>query len=172
VRVIRDRDEARWLPSRHHFALAKLIAMIVMKPASRAESSIKLIYAIDRDQSMVENYAVAMWLYVTGAAYLMAATHPAAWILMPWLAGFLIHAPCFLIGWIAGLFDAEDNRKLNGVLTMGMMLIASSYFATTTSPVRFIAWFFLSIMALNAIAAVVMWMLRGTAAAMERRCEA
>jgi hypothetical protein len=170
--VIRDRDEARWLPSRHHFALAKLIGMIVMKPAPRAQSSIRLIYAIDRDQSTLENYSIAMWLYVTGTAYLMAATHPIAWILMPWIAGFVIHAPCFLIGWIAGLFGGHDNRKLNGLLTMGMMLIASSYFATTASPVRFIAWFFLGVVALNAVAAVVMWMLRGTAAAMERRCEA
>ena len=164
MRVIRDRDEARWLPSRHHFALAKLIAMIVMKPA--------INYAIDRDQSTLENYAISIWLYITGTAYLMAATHPLAWIIVPWIAGFLIHAPCFLIGWIAGLFGGHDNRKLNGVLTMGMMLIASSHFAMTTSPVRFIAWFFLGVVALNAIAAVVMWMLRGTAAAMERRCEA
>ena len=172
MRVIRDRDEARWLPSRHHFALAKLIAMIVMKPAPRAETSLKRIYAIDRDQSTLENSAISIWLDVTGTAYLMAATHPAAWILMPWIAGFVIHAPCFLIGWIAGLFGGHDNRKLNGVLTMGMMLIASSHFAMSDSPVRFLAWFFIGVFALNALAAVVMWMLRGTAAAMERRCEA
>lgn len=172
MRVVRDRNEARWLPSRHRFALAKLIAMVVMPRARREPTSLKMIYAIQRDQSTLEHYSVAVWLYITATAYLIAITPPILWIVMPWIAGLAIHVPCFLIGWLAGLAGGNDNRKLNGISTMAMMLIASSYFATTSSPVRFIAWFFLGVVALNAIAAVVMWLLRGTAAAMERRCEA
>jgi len=172
VKVVRDRDEARWLPSRHHFALTKLVAMIAMKRTTHRESSLKKIYAIERDQSTLENYAIAIWLYVTGTAYLLAVTPKFTWIVIPWIAGFLIHVPCFVIGVIANRFGAVENRKLNGVSTMAMYLIASSWFATTDSPVAVIAWIFLGIVALNALAAVVMWMLRGTAAAMERRCVA
>jgi hypothetical protein len=172
VKVVRDRDEARWLPSRHHFALTKLIAMIAMKRTTHRESSLKRIYAIERDQSTLENYSIAIWLYLTGTAYLLAITPKVTWILIPWIAGFAVHAPCFIIGVIANRFGAVDNRKLNGISTMVLFLIASSWFATTDSPVALVAWLFLGIVALNAIAAVVMWMLRGTAAAMERRCVA
>jgi hypothetical protein len=172
VKVVRDRDEARWLPSRHHFALAKLVAMVAMTRATTEKTSLRRIYAIERDQNTVEHYSIAIWLYLTGTAYLMAVTPPIAWIVMPWIAGLALHVPCFTIGAIANQFGAIDNRKLNGVLTMALMLIASSYFALHDSPVRFVAWFFLGVVALNAVAAVVVWMLRGTAAAMERRCVA
>lgn len=172
MNVVRDRDQARWMPSRHHFALTKLIAMLAMRNTTHRESPLRRIYAIERDQSTLENYSIALWLYITGTAYLLEVTPPITWIVIPWIAGFIVHLPCFIIGVIANRFGAVDNRKLNGVSTMALLIISSSYFATLSSPVRFIAWFALGIVALNAIAAVVMWMLRGTAAAMERRCVA
>ena len=172
MRILHEHTDVKWLPSRYRFALAKLIAIVAMRRVTRNDVDVQNVLAIDRDQSAVENHAVAMWVYVTATAYLLDVTPPVAWIVVPFVAPLVLHLPMFVFGWVAGLFGGIDNRKLNSVATMAALTIASSYFAATEGPVQFVAWFFFAVLALNGLAAVVLWIVRGTAATVEPRCEA
>jgi hypothetical protein len=53
---------------------------------------------------------------------------------------------------------------------MGLLLIASSYVAATQTWARFVAWIFFAILLLNCVAAVILWLLRGSVQAAEERC--
>ena len=74
MNVVVNRPEARWLPSRHRFALAQLIAFARLRRGEQqvANGPDHLILSANRDQSAAESYAVAVWVFVTVAAYLLA----------------------------------------------------------------------------------------------------
>jgi hypothetical protein len=54
--------------------------------------------------------------------------------------------------------------------TMALMLIASSYFATSATWARFAAWLFFAIVIVNSAAAVILRLLRNRIRAAEERC--
>src|ERR1700686_3152660 len=89
VRVVRDCPQAQYLPSRCHFALARLLAFAASRFRSpAAPHADRVVHALDRDQSAVENYGVAIWFVVTLACYLM--------FLLPFRAPFDILAAIVL----------------------------------------------------------------------------
>lgn len=173
MRIVRERTEARWLPSRHRYALARLVAFLMLR-ASRPGRRPGLILAIDRDQSTLENFTVGAWAVVTTTAYL-AAPMRGAWKLaaLP-LAILALQLPLYLMGAVLlPLFGRPlyaFNHRINSTLLWVLLILASSYFATTAGVTRFVAYLFFAVVALNASAAVILFLMRGSVAAWEQRC--
>ena len=172
MNVVRDRPAARLLPSRHHFALTRLIAYVALLAARCEEREAGLALAINRGQSAAEIYVAAVWIYATSVAYLAAALPWPWWTTIVPLAvvtPLLLQLPLFAIGWAMG---DRDNVRLQSTALMSILLMASSYFATLPSPVRYAAWLFLGLVALNALAAALLFVLRRAVRAAEERCVA
>lgn len=175
LNVAIDRPDARWLPSRHRFAVTRLIGFFRLGRARTAEEGPEhLILSIDRDQTAVEMHLTAFWVFATTACYIAASLPlalPLSIVLSIPLAAVAIHLPIVLGGPILRALTGDgDHIKLVSVITMGLLLMASSYVATTRTWARFVAWLFFSILLLNCVAAVILWMLRGSVQAAEERC--
>lgn len=175
LHVAIDRPEARWLPSRHRFALWRLVAFVRLRwsrpPLERPEH---LILSIDRDQTAVEMHCVAAWVFVTTTCYFAAFLPfalPLSIVIAIVLAAIAIHVPIVPGGGMLRLLMGDGDRiKIISVTTMGLLLIASSYIATTTTWARYAAWFFFAILITNCIAAAILWLLRNAVRAAEERC--
>jgi hypothetical protein len=175
MNVAIDRPDAYWLPSRHRFALARLIAFARLGNAPGAINQHEhLILSIDHDQTAAEMQLVAAWVFVTTMCYIAAALPinlPLAIVLAIPLAAIAIHLPIVIGGPILRLLIGDGNHiKIVSVTTMSLLLIASSYVATTTSWARLVAWLFLTIFILNGAAAAILWLMRNTVRAAEERC--
>jgi hypothetical protein len=176
MNVVIGRPEARWLPSRYRFAIARLIALARLRRGARstAERPEHLILAIDRDQSAVEIYSVAVWAFLTTASYFAAVLPlpvPLAIVAAIPLASLAIQIP-FLGGGLAIRLVTRDENHVRIISAgmMGLLFIASSYLAVTETWARFVAWFFLAVLALNGLAALILWLLRTRVQAAEERC--
>jgi hypothetical protein len=176
VRVVRDRADARWFPSRHNFALFRLAAYLCLRRARPEHRDGILI--IDRHQSVTETWLVMSWVTLTLACYL-AATLFVDWhialalpVSLP-LAVVLLEVPAILSALtIAPLFHSIARASTNGVRVNGVVIMllfsaASAYFARHPSWIRFVAWQFLALLALNAIAAMIVFPLRHSIARLE-----
>lgn len=175
MNVVVDRPEARLLPSRHRFALTRLIAYIRLRGARSAASRPEhLILPIERDQTAAEMNGIAIWVFITSACYVTAALPlalPVAIIIAIPLAAVAIHVPIVVGGPIVRLIIGDgDHVKIVSVITMALLLIASSYFAVSPAPARFAAWFFFALLILNSAAAIILWLLRNPIRAAEERC--
>jgi hypothetical protein len=169
VKLVRGRAEARWFPSRHNFALFRLAAFLRLRRAEPEHRDVILV--IDRHQSAVETWTVMCWLIVTLACY-VAVTLFADWhvaialaISLP-LAFALLQVPPILSALTIGPFT-ENKIHVNGIVVMLIFTAASVYFATRPTWIRFVAWQFLALLALNAIAAVIVFALRDAIAQLE-----
>jgi hypothetical protein len=166
MNVVHDRPQAKWLPSRHHFALARLVAFAMLRqchPKRSEGSPDHVILAIDPDQSALENYAASIW-YLGSLTCFIAAFVPLL-IAFP-IALIVIEIPIYAFGLPFG------NRR---VTSAGYVLCgagAASYFALQPTWIRFAAYAFLGVLALNAIAFAIMWLLRHRVRAAEERCVA
>ena len=176
MRVVRDRADARWFPSRHNLALFRLAAYLCLRRAKPEHSGGILI--IDRHQSAAETWLVMSWVTLTLACYLattlfvdwhialaLPVSLPLAIVLLevPAILSALTIAP--LLHWIAGA--RTNGVRVNGVVIMLLFSAASAYFARHPSWIRFVAWQFLALLALNAIAAVIVFPLRHSIARLE-----
>ena len=176
MNVVVDRPEARWLPSRHRFAIARLYAFARLRHNARstAERPEHLILALDRDQSATETHTVALWVFVTTASYFAAMLPlpiPLAIVAAIPLASLAIHIPFIGGGLAVRLITRDENNvKIVSAGTMSLLLIGSSYVAWTATWARFVAWFFFSVLAINGLAALILWLLRATVQAAEERC--
>lgn len=176
INVIINRSAARWLPSRHRFALAQLVAFARLRRGEPqdADGPDHLILPIDRDQSAAESYAVAVWVFLTVAAYLAAILPmplPLAIIVAIPLASIVIHIPIVGGGLaLRPLNGDKDHVKTISVGTMGLMIVWSFYVARGASWARFVAWLFFAILTCNAIAALILWFLRAEVQAEENQC--
>lgn len=175
MNVVTDRPEARWLPSRHHFALARLVAYAKLRGARHAAKNAEhLILSIDRDQTAAEMNGTALWVFVTTACYIAAALPliwPAAIAVTIPIAAIALQLPTVVIGPIVRMLIGDgDHIKIISVIAMSLLVIASSYFAVSSSWARYAAWFFFAVLAINGAAAVVVWLLRGAIRAEEERC--
>ncbi|HUJ12773.1 MAG TPA: hypothetical protein VL284_03200 [Thermoanaerobaculia bacterium] len=148
MEIVRDDPNARWLPSRHRFALAKLVARFVLsrteREAPRAPGIDRLLLAIDRDQSALETYSVCIWFCATTILYI-AAVLPvpfrlAIFLAIP-LAALAIEIPIYLLG--------------NSFVLMLLLFAASLYFVTTSGPAFYIALFSLTLFVTNWTARLV-----------------
>jgi hypothetical protein len=175
VNVVADRPEARWLPSRHHFALTRLIAYARLRGARQvAKNAEHLILSIDHDQTAIEMHGTAIWIFITTVCYIAAALPliwPAAIVVAVPLAAIVLQFPTVGIGPIVrALIGDGDHIKIISVIAMSLLVIASSYFAVSASWARYAAWFFFAVLVMNGAAAVVVWLLRAAIRAEEERC--
>lgn len=169
MRLVRGRADARWFPSRHNFALFRLAAFLGLQRARPEHRDVILV--IDRHQSATETWMVLWWLTLTLACYL-AATLFAGWhvaiaiaIALP-LAFALLEVPAIVSALTFARFS-RNGIRVNGMVVMLLFTAASAYFATRPTWVRFVAWQFLALLALNAIAAAIVFALRDTIAQLE-----
>jgi hypothetical protein len=175
LNVAVDRPEARWLPSRHRFAMARLIAYVRLR---RAQAAVKrpehLILSIDRDQTAAEMNCVAVWVFATVTCYFAASLPfalPLSVVLAIPLAAIAIQLPIVIGGPLLRLLTGDGNHiKIISVMTMGLLLMASSYIATTPVWARFVAWLFFAIVIVNCAAAVILWLLRDAVQDAEEQC--
>jgi len=176
LNVAVDQPEARWLPSRHRFALARLIALVRLRRSREVMASPEhLILSIDRDQTASEMYGVAIWVVATTACYIAALLPlrlPLSIIAAIPLAAVAVHLPIVIGGPLLRLVIGDgDHVKIVSVMTMGLLLLASSYFVLVPTWARFAAWLFFAMLILNCAAAVILWLLRDAVQVAEERCE-
>lgn len=168
MKVVHGRADARWLPTRFHFAAFRLYAFVRMKLAKPEPADVSL--AIDRNQNPIESAVLSTWTTATLACY-AAGTLFASWPLpLALLAGVPVAITCLEIPIVTvGLVlrKRANNIPLNSFVSMSVLIAAALYFARAQSWVRFAAWQFLGAVALNAIAAVIVFLLRGAIAEME-----
>lgn len=169
IEAIRNHPEARWLPSRHRFAIVRLYALLRLATAKPVETDVEFVLPVDRDQSAHEQYAVAVWIYVTAVAYIAAAlpliTPVAVVVAMP-IAAVALHVPLLLVG--ATLPKWTPYERVHAKILMLVMAAVSLWFAQHEAWPRYFAWFFLAVLALNGLAALIAFALRGTIARVER----
>jgi hypothetical protein len=165
VKMARGRAEARWLPSRHRFAIARLYAFLRLRGA-KPEPREGLMMVVDRDQTAFEHHGVSLWIVATVACYLAASLFralplPAALLVSIPVAAIVVEVPVVSGGFLF-------RGRANGVFFMILFTAVSAYFARQTSWVRFAAWQVFAVMALNAIAAAILLLLREPIARLER----
>jgi hypothetical protein len=181
VTMVRDREDARWLPSRFNFALFRLIAYLRLR-TSNPESRPGIALSIERHQSATENYLVAACVLALGIAFtaaMLASVMPfplacivafpvAAMIvhLVPmWLAGFLVGPLARRINGTSGL----NNIAAGSAILITMAIAAAAVLAAGISPLRHVGTAFLFLTAINALASVVVFTIRRRIAETERR---
>lgn len=170
MRMIRGRREARWLPSRHNFALFRLFGFL-RSHAARPEPA-EVILIVDRDQSSVENFSVAAGILLCLTCYL-AATLFASWpiaaalaVSLP-LALVVVELPFLLLAPLCSVFQGERRLRAQSAAMMFLFLAASAWVAGSDSWARFAAWAVLATAVLNAAAAALLFLLRDRVARLE-----
>lgn len=175
---VRGRTDARWLPSRYNFALFRLAAYLRLRRAHARTAHVK--FFIDRHQSAFENSAVAIWITLTVACYIaatlfgdwpVAASVPLSVLLsaavgieLPVVVSGAIVAPV----WKAVTGSRDDNHiRFNSIVVMTTFILAALYFAASESWARYAAWQFLALVAANALASFVVFLLRRPVARLE-----
>lgn len=162
MNVVKDKPAAKWLPSRHRFAISRLVAYVVLLVARPKPSDVDhIILAIDRDQSAIECYTAAIWYLGTLTCFLTALV-PAV-LAFP-LALIVVQIPVYAFGL------PFDNPRLTSVGYAACGSAASLYFAMRPTWLRFVAYGYLGMIALNALAFAVLWLLRNRVRAAEARC--
>lgn len=169
MKLVRGRADARWLPSRHNFAIFRLLAYLRLRRAQPEHTEV--IYAVDRHQSTTEMWLVLSWLTVTMTSYLAVTLFsglpaPLALAISLPASVALMQVPAIISALIVAPF-ARDRIHANGIVVMLLFTVSSAYFATRPTWVRFIAWQFLALLALNAVAAVIAFALRDSIARAE-----
>ena len=172
MRVVTGRADARWLPSRFNFAIFRLYAFLRMRSAKPEPRDVALV--LDRNQSAMESYLIAAWSVLTVACYL-AETLLDAWPLpLAFLAAiplvtYMFEIPIILVG--TTVLRERNNLGTQSRLLMTLLSATSLYIALAEtfarSWVRFAAWQFLAGVALNAIAAMLVFLLRNAIAKLE-----
>ena len=181
MRIVRGRAEARWLPSRHRFALFRLWAFARLRNA-KPDPRAGLMLMVDPDQSAVECYSVSTWIWLTASAY-VAFELTKVWLLplaivasLP-LGSLAVQAPIYTMGvFILPAIQTLARARLalagiNSMVVILLHVLAASYYALERTWVRFVAWQFLAVVALNAIAATIVFLLRGAIARLEATYE-
>lgn len=176
--LVGGRADARWLPSRYNFAIFRLAAYLRLRRARPEPAHVS--FFVDRHQSATETWLVAVWTTLTVACYIAAAAF-ADWPLFASLplavvlsAVVGIELPVVVSGaiiapiWKALTRMKGDNHiRFNSTVVMMMFILAAVHFATAESWARYAAWQFLAIVVVNAIAAVIVFLLRASIAHLE-----
>lgn len=173
MRVVSGRSDARWLPSRFNFAIFRLFAFLRMRITKPEPRDVALV--LDRNQSAIETYTISAWTVLTVCCY-VAETLLASWPLpLAFLAAIPIvnvafEIPIILVGTTILRGDRDNLEKQSGMLmivltALSLCIALAERFAH--SWVRFAAWQFLAVVALNGIAAMFVFLLRGAIAEME-----
>jgi hypothetical protein len=170
--IIPERPEIEWLPSRHRFALSRLVAFTFCRPGrgGRGGGGPRM-YAFDPNQTAAEHYLVSVWVLLTTIVYIAAALPWPRWaavtggiVAAPWV----LQLPVYLIGNVTP--SDRDNRALVSKVAWALLLIPTPFVAMLDSPAHYAAWLFIAVFALNGLAFVVMLLLRRRVEALEARC--
>lgn len=169
MRMIRGRADARWLPSRHNFALFRLAAYLKMRAAKPEPRNVILV--VDRHQSAIENHSVSVWVFFTVTCFIAATLFRALRLPFALAAAVptalvFVEMPFFATAILLGPWKG-DRVRVQSFAYMFVLIAAAAWLATNESWVRFIAWQFLGFVALNAMAAVIVFLLRGSIARLE-----
>ena len=140
------------IPSRHHFALFRLGAFLRLRLTQTPSRRDDVVLMIDPDQSAFESYSVAAWTVLMIACYLSDFVTP---FIAPLLAAFAVHIPVCTVGLLR---KNKNNIRLNGIIIMSLLAFAAAMYATSASWLRFVAWQFFAFAALNALAAVILFL--------------
>ena len=179
MNAVRDRAEARWLPSRFDFALFRLFAYFRLK-TSKPEPQPGLVLAIERHQSAIENYLVALCVWIVIAACLasiIAATLPlsAAWLIALPATGVLVSVEIVVMGVAVAplarkLLRLSDQAgvAVNSVVTGFFAMACAVLLTTSSSPLRHIGTAYLALLAANVVASAVVFLMQRKIADLER----
>ena len=175
MKIVRDRRDARWLPSRFHFALFRLYAYIRLR-AAKPEPVRGMILSIDRDQSASESFLVTACVVLAASAYFAALfedsmSAPAAYLVGIVAAIVSIQALIAIAGVVITFVlrrAVQSAGTLISLLIMTLMIAAGIAVALSDSPARYVAVGFLTLVALNALAAIVVFLLRNRIANAEQ----
>jgi hypothetical protein len=171
VKVVRDRPEARALPSRRHFALTRLVALMFRgTPRNSEEPEEHIVLAIDADQTASESYLAATWFTATLACYIAAALPLVFPIALLAAVPVAMVANVLICMFATFPLPDRDNTRVSSATLFTVLAIASAYFAVQPSWVRFVAWLFFGVVIANVIAAAIVWLLRGRVRELEARC--
>jgi hypothetical protein len=167
VKAVRGRADARWLPSRHRFALFRLYAYVRLLGA-KPEPRPGLILIIDRDQTAYEHHLVSLWIAATSTCYVAATLFrglpvPVAIAVAIPVAALALEVPFYISGLLL-----RGGSRLNGIVYMFLLAVASIHIVRQPSWVRFVAWQFFAVIALNTAAAAIVFVLRAPIARLER----
>lgn len=175
MKMVRGRAEARWMPSRHAFALFQLAAYLRLRRAQR--EPVDAILVIARYQSNFETYVVSIYFALTVAACLagtLFASMPLAIALtlaaITSVVGIqvtLVASGVLLSLWQVITRVAVDSVKVNSIMTMSAIFALCAYCATRTTWVRFAGRQLFAIAALNVLAALIVFLLREPIARLE-----
>lgn len=189
MKIVRNRAEARDLPSRHHFAIFRLAAFLRLRrprPAGgrspRSHEDIQdVILAVEENQSTAEVLTVGTWFFATSACYL--ATLLDGWPLVLALpVAFAAAVILFQIVFISfGLTIApllrklagsasQNNAAINSTFCLLVLGAASGWFLRDASWLRVVAWVYFLCIAMNASAALALRLLRERVEALEASC--
>ena len=161
MRIVRDRADARWLPSRFHFALFRLFAYTRLR-SSRPQPQPGLMLAIDRYQSAAENHIMSIVMTVVVASFFGSPWGIPAAIIALQLA-IVLARPIMRTFRSA---DADTTRG-GGAIIMTATIALAVWFARTMLVPRV----FLALVILNGVAAAILFGLRRQIAAAGRTFE-
>lgn len=179
MRVVRDRADARWLPSRHRLATFRLLAYLrlrTMPPSGQPG----LVLSIDRDQNGIDHFVISALIAIVTVSYVVAALM----LLVPALVavpiallitGFVAQIPMYILGVsltvIGKVFGTpgENHLAVQNFVLLSLLIASACLAAVSHSWLRFIGWGVLACVVVNAIAAIFALMLRGRMAALEQR---
>lgn len=175
--VVRDRAEARWLPSRFDFAFFRLIAFLRLK-ASKPEPRDGIVLAIERHQNAAENYLGSICVFVVLTAFVASLIDVA----LPFGTAVALAIPITAVYLnvqivFTGLTIAPVLRKLtplrnaiavNSAVLMIIVIAAATLLAVSSSPLRHVGSGYLVLVAANAIASLIVFVLQRQIADAER----
>lgn len=175
-RIVRNRADARLLPSRRDFAIFRFVAWMRLRHAEPAPAS--TMYFTDRHQSAAEMWTVGLWLLGATTLYVADALSSRLPSVAALVAGFFIAGTALQAAVVgSGLLVAPLWRRLmrsnvlplhiNGPFVMALFLGATTWGALRTSWVRYVAWSTIAVTVLNLIAAVLLYVFRDSIAKLE-----
>ena len=170
MRMVHGNAAARWLPSRHNFALFRFFAFLRLRGARPEPADV--ILGIDRHQSNFETWLVTIWITVMGTIFVAAV------LAIPLVLAFVvtvlgIQAALITSGLVfAPLWNAVTGRETPGVkvssfVIMGLLTAGAVYCAMRPAWARLAGLHFLSMLVVNAVAAVIVFLLRKPIARLE-----
>ena len=172
MRLVRDRADARWLPSRYRYAAFRLLAWAMFR-ATRPQPRRGVVLGVDRDQSALESYSMAIWLTLTSSclAYgIFGLWLPGglAALISPIAAVVFLQIPITIVSIAAAFGDQQRSGRLVSVATLLIVTATAVHVASYESWPRYVAWSFLLVVAADAAAAVIAWIFRAQLVDTER----
>ena len=179
MNAVRDRADARWLPSRFDFALFRLFAYFRLR-TTKPEPQPGVVLAIERHQSAIENYLIAICVWVVIAAFLastMASTLPlgaACLVALP-ATGVLVSVEIVVMGvaftpLVRKLLRLPDQAgvAINSVVMGAVALTCAALLMTGSSPLRHIGTAYVILLAANVLASPIVFLMQRRIAELER----